>query len=107
MSRKTWMLLAAVVLLTVLPLLWSATPGAEHATAADGAGERFEGADARAQRAITQIAPHYQPWFRPVLEPSSNEIASLLFALQAAFGAGVIGYWLGFSRARAAQHRDD
>ena len=31
----------------------------------------------------------------PLLEPASGEIASLLFALQAALGAGVIGYWLG------------
>ena len=40
-------------------------------------------------------APGYQPWFAPLIEPASSEIASLLFALQAAFGAGVIGYWLG------------
>ena len=28
-------------------------------------------------------------------EPASGEIAALLFALQAAIGAGFIGYWLG------------
>ena len=38
------------------------------------------------------IVPDY---FEPLLEPASGEIASLLFALQAALGAGVIGYWLG------------
>jgi cobalt/nickel transport protein len=31
----------------------------------------------------------------PLLEPASGEIASLFFALQAAIGAGIIGYWLG------------
>ncbi|OWQ86740.1 cobalt ABC transporter substrate-binding protein CbiN [Roseateles terrae] len=89
---------AAVVALTVVPLIWVGHgPVDETGTA----GELFEGADSRAQQAITRIAPDYQPWFHPVLEPSSNEIASLLFALQAAVGAGVIGYWLGVSKARA------
>ncbi|SEL82524.1 cobalt/nickel transport protein [Roseateles sp. YR242] len=98
MKKQTWLLLAAVVLLTALPLVWVGSPPAE----ASGESELFQGADARAQQAITQIAPDYKPWFSPVLEPSSNEIASLLFALQAAAGAGVIGYWLGMSRARAS-----
>ncbi|WAC73476.1 energy-coupling factor ABC transporter substrate-binding protein [Roseateles sp. SL47] len=100
MSRvATWTMWAAVLALTALPLMWvSKAP----ANASGAEGELFEGADSRAQQAITQIAPDYKPWFSPVLEPSSNEIASLLFALQAAAGAGVIGYWLGLSRARAA-----
>jgi len=34
------------------------------------------------------------------MEPPSNEIGSLLFALQAALGAGFIGYWLGSSATR-------
>jgi len=58
-------------------------------------GERFGGADDKAQQAIATVAPGYQRWFAPLLEPASSEIASLLFALQAALGAGVIGYWLG------------
>lgn len=95
---KTWLTWAAVVALTVVPLVWVG-PGPVDEQGA--AGERFQGADSRAQEAITRIAPDYKPWFSPVLEPSSNEIASLLFALQAAVGAGVIGYWLGLSKARA------
>jgi cobalt/nickel transport protein len=91
MKTRSWLLWAAIVLLTVLPLcLISAPPGADL----------FGGADDRAQQAIGTIAPHYQPWFAPVFEPASSEIASLLFALQAAIGAGVIGYWLGLSVAR-------
>ncbi len=101
--RKTWLLWAAVVALTTVPLLWVGQGPLDEQGAA---GELFEGADARAQQAITRIAPDYKPWFRPVLEPSSSEIASLLFALQAALGAGVIGYWLGVSRTRAAARGD-
>jgi cobalt/nickel transport protein len=41
-----------------------------------------------------------------VFEPASAEIASLLFALQAAAGAGVIGFWLGLSVARERARRD-
>lgn len=96
---RTWLMWAAVVALTVVPLVWVGDGPVDDTGAA---GELFEGADSRAQQAITRIAPDYQPWFHPVLEPSSNEIASLLFALQAALGAGVIGYWLGVSKARAS-----
>jgi cobalt/nickel transport protein len=93
MKVRNWMLWALIALLTVLPLLLTRAP-------ADGAAAIFGGADERAQQAIGHIAPDYQPWFTPVFEPPSGEIASLLFALQAAIGAGVIGFWLGMSVAR-------
>jgi cobalt/nickel transport protein len=35
------------------------------------------------------------------MAPPSGEIGSLLFALQAALGAGFIGYWYGCSKTRA------
>ena len=92
MKKSNWLLAAAVLLLTVFPLWWVAEP-------AQGT-EAFGGADAQAQHLIQTIAPHYQAWFKPLIEPASGEIASLLFALQAALGAGVIGYWLGASITR-------
>lgn len=94
MKMRTALLLLAVILLTVLPLVWVPTPPA----AADGQKAAiFGGSDDKARNAISEIAPGYKPWFAPLLEPASGEIASLLFALQAAIGAGVIGYWLGYS----------
>jgi cobalt/nickel transport protein len=33
-------------------------------------------------------------------EPPSDEIESLLFALQAALGAGFIGYYIGYKRGK-------
>lgn len=97
MKRQNWLIIAAVLLLTALPLLLVPKPEAGP----DGQpGEVFGGADNKAQQAITEIAPDYKPWFAPMLEPASGEIASLLFALQAALGAGVIGYWLGASVTR-------
>ncbi len=90
MKKQNLLILAAVVLLTVLPLWLVPYLGIGGAD-----GERFGGADDKAQQAIAAVAPGYQRWFEPLLEPASSEIASLLFALQAALGAGVIGYWLG------------
>ena len=43
----------------------------------------------------------YQPWFNSVWVPPSPEIESLLFALQAAFGSLIIGYFLGYYRGLA------
>ncbi len=40
----------------------------------------------------------YEPWVDPFWEPPSGEIESLLFALQAAIGAFVIGYVFGLWR---------
>jgi len=37
----------------------------------------------------------YKPWFSPLWEPPSGEIETLLFSLQAAIGAGIIGYIAG------------
>jgi cobalt/nickel transport protein len=97
MNWRHWLIVTTIALLTVLPLWLASAPQTEPGGAPV---ERFAGADSRAQQAIAKIAPAYRPWFTPVFEPASSEIASLLFALQAALGAGVIGYWLGWSKAR-------
>lgn len=55
----------------------------------------FSGADSLAETAITEIKPDYTPWFSSIYEPESGEIESLLFAVQAAIGAGVVGFVLG------------
>lgn len=97
-----WLLLLAVVLLAALPLWLVEKP------AADAAGkpvEIFAGADNKARDLIGEIAPDYRPWFAPLMEPASAEIASLLFALQAALGAGFIGYYLGAAVTREKLRR--
>jgi len=87
MVLKNIILLLLVVLITIVPLL--ILKDAE-----------FAGADGEAEEAITKINEDYEPWFSPILEPKSGEIESLLFALQAALGAGFIGYYIGFARGR-------
>ena len=39
-----------------------------------------------------------EPWFQPFWEPPGGGTESLLFALQAALGAGFIGYYFGLKR---------
>jgi len=97
------LMMIAVVALVALPLWMVKRP----APGADGKEvEIFAGADDKAKDLITTIVPDYKPWFKPLMEPPSGEIGSLLFALQAALGAGFIGYWYGSSKTRAQMRRE-
>lgn len=88
------LLLAAVIVLFAIPFALVEPP--------EG-GEAWAGADAQAEGVIGALAPDYQPWIAPLFEPPSGEIESLLFALQAAIGAGILGFVAGrLSRPRAA-----
>ena len=80
--KKNLILSIIVIVLAVLPLI--ILKNAE-----------FAGADGLAETSITEINPDYKPWFSSLYEPASSEIESLLFALQAAIGAGVVGFVLG------------
>jgi cobalt/nickel transport protein len=88
MKKRTVLVLIAVVALAVVPFF-----------VARGAG--FGGADGAAEKAIAQIDPDYQPWFHSIWQPPSSEVESLLFALQAAIGAGVVFFVLGYVVGRA------
>jgi len=90
---KTLLLLIAVIFITALPLMgFHLDPGADS--------EIFAGDDDKAMTVIEEISPGYEPWAEALWEPTSGEIASMLFALQAALGAGFIGYYIGSSRSR-------
>jgi cobalt/nickel transport protein len=96
------LLLMAVVLLVALPLMFISKPEPEPGQKEV---EIFKGADDQAKDEISKIQPDYKPWFEPLLEPPSGEVASMLFALQAALGAGFLGYWLGSSVTKAKEKR--
>lgn len=85
--KKNLVLIAIVVILAVIPFF--VQKGAE-----------FSGADGQAEKVITQINPDYQPWLTSFWEPPSGEIESLLFAVQAALGAGFMGYFIGYSKGK-------
>lgn len=92
-ALENWILVGAVVALAVIPLVFVR-------------GE-YGGADGEAQKAITEIQPGYEPWFNHFFEPASDEIESLLFATQAALGAGVIGYAIGLYKGRSQRQKSD
>ena len=60
----------------------------------------FGGADGAAEEAIAVVDPDYEAWADPILEPPGGETESLLFCLQTALGAIVIGYGFGYLVAR-------
>lgn len=57
------------------------------------------GADGQGMELIEQSL-NYEPWANPIWEPPSGEIESLLFALQAAIGSLIIGYYFGLLKGR-------
>lgn len=81
----TWALIAVVVCLFVISLI--AASGAE-----------FGGTDALATEILESDGA--EPWFSPLFEPA-GEVESGLFALQAAIGAGLLGYVFGIFRGRS------
>lgn len=89
--RNTW-LLAATAAIIAAPLI------------VPGLGGEFKGSDDIGTEAITAARPGYQPWFQPLWKPPSDEVESLLFSLEAALGAGFLGYVIG--RRHGARRHD-
>lgn len=91
---SNWLLVVAVLALAIAPLIFVR-------------GGEFSGADGEAEKVISEIQPEYKPWFQSLFEPASGEIESLLFASQAALGAGVVGYAIGLYKGRSQQQKPE
>lgn len=85
--NKNILLLILTVILIITPLILNSTA-------------EYGGADGEAESLISEINPKYKPWFNSLYEPPSGEIESLLFSTQAAIGAGIIGYFLGYKKGK-------
>ncbi|MCU0839804.1 MAG: energy-coupling factor ABC transporter substrate-binding protein [Rhodospirillales bacterium] len=94
--RNNRIVLALAGAIVLLPLV---LPGLRDA--------EFGGTDGQASEAVAATAENFQPWFEPLWKPPSGEIEGLLFALQAALGAGVIGYYFGRRRREGAASKAD
>ncbi|MDW8293197.1 MAG: energy-coupling factor ABC transporter substrate-binding protein [Anaerolineae bacterium] len=94
MKKTDWVLVLLVVVLALAPLYIAR-------------GAEFNGADAEAEQAVTEIRPDYEPWSSPIFEPPSGEIESLIFAVQAAMGAGVLAYFFGYRHGLRQHQRQD
>ncbi|MCI6207369.1 MAG: energy-coupling factor ABC transporter substrate-binding protein [Corynebacterium glucuronolyticum] len=86
-TRNLIISIIAIIFLVVLPFFVA------------GGDADFGGADDKGGDLIEQENPGYEPWFewQPELP---GEVESGLFALQAALGAGFVGYALGFYKGR-------
>ena len=89
--RSVWLLAAAAAIIAA-PLT------------IPGLGGAFKGSDGLGTDAINEAMPGYKPWFQPLWKPPSGEVESLLFSLQAALGAGLLGYAIG--RRQSSPDRD-
>lgn len=90
LGRKLWFLMAGVVLLAVIPLIFVT-------------GTEFPGADGLAEEAIFALRPGFEPWASLPWEPPGGETEGMLFVLQAALGAGFLGYYFGLRRGEAGK----
>lgn len=61
----------------------------------------FGGADGMAEDAIGEINPEYEPWAESLIELPGGETESLLFALQAALGSGILFFGFGYLSAKS------
>jgi cobalt/nickel transport protein len=61
------------------------------------------GTDEKAIELINEINTNYNPWFKPIWSPP-KEVENLIFTLQAALGAGIIGYFVGFYKGKKSQN---
>ncbi len=79
--------LLAIVALAVIPLVLIQD-------------SEFGGADGQAEEVVAVVSPEYESWASNAIEPPGGETESLLFSLQAALGAGVFGFAMGYFVAR-------
>lgn len=98
MTIRNALLLFAAAVLFVIPLL----------VVQPGSGD-FPGTDNQATDVIATIDSDYKPWFSYIWKPGIVT-ENLLFTLQAAIGAGIVAYCLGYlhgKRKREKKAGDD
>lgn len=90
-TGKTILLLLLAVVIAAVPLVMNS-------------GVDISGTDDKAKDMISEINPDYKPWFTSILEPT-GDAEVFLFALQAALGAGFIGYFFGYRQGQKATRK--
>jgi cobalt/nickel transport protein len=94
-EKRPIILLTLVVIIVALPLIIYNGLGEDQGY--------FGGSDDAGSAAVEETG--YKPWFESPWEPPSGEVESLLFATQAAIGALIIGYVLGYFNGQAKEKR--
>ena len=91
MEKKQLLIILALVLLCAAILVFPLM------TIRDS---EFGGADGVAEEVIAAVDPDYTPWAENIVALPGGETETLLFFLQAALGASVIGFGFGYLVAR-------
>jgi len=99
MSELRKLTLIVALLIAVIGLVTAFLPGVI------GLNPEWGGADVAASSKIGEMSD-YKPWFSPIWKPPSGEIETLFFSLQAAIGAGIIGYIAGLYTGRKKNKRE-
>lgn len=88
-SKKSlvFILIVLCILIAVFPLVYIKN-------------SEFGGADGAAEDVIAEVDPDYEPWAESIISPPGAETESLLFALQASMGAGIVCFGFGYFVAR-------
>lgn len=90
---KNTILVIVLVLIIAIPLLFMGD-------------NEFGGSDDAASDAVSELQSDYEPWFESLWEPPSGEIESLLFCVQAALGAGIVGFALGHVTSKKSRENE-
>ncbi len=93
LSKRNAILLLLVVAITAYPLIFEGK--AVSTLSSDDAGPAW----------IESTG--YIPWFHSLYTPPNSDIEAGLFALQAAVGAGIIGYVFGYWNAQAKARKQE
>ena len=97
MKKSTlWTILAIILVIAIctVPLFLKSNADSE-----------FGGADGQAGDIAQEIDPSFEPWIDNFWAPPGGETESLLFALQAALGAGVFCYFIGYFAGQKKQKK--
>ena len=92
-STLVILLLALCVVIAVVPLMTN------HES-------EFGGADGAAEEAISTVDPDYEPWAESLFELPGGETESLLFCVQTAIGALLLGGGFGYYVGRYHKEKD-
>ncbi|HJM82612.1 MAG TPA: cobalt transport protein CbiN [Nitrospinota bacterium] len=87
---KNVLIIVACIMLLFAPSVYQIGNGPE---------EPFRGTDNQAADQITAIVPDYKPWWDLHWAPDSF-LEGVLFTIEAALGAAVVGYVIGFFRGK-------
>jgi cobalt/nickel transport protein len=88
MKRRTWYIIGFALVIGICASAFIISPNGS-----------FGGSDDQGPEKILQIDPNYVVWFHSLWTPPP-ETESLLFAVQAAIGASIIGFFIGNERGK-------